>query len=158
MVEITFYNNISVKLSFSIVIFFFPLTFPHKQTKENNSFSISFLSFSFHPNILVENKNPLKFFSLNFFPLIFFPLPNTPLACQVSFWRYLFLENHHSTNKLVLRQVFGLFVIHQSDGQTKKARVSPIEGEEDEAGGALGSRPKRVTKRPSDWNDYKHDF
>ena len=85
MVGITFYNNISIKLSFSIVIFFFPLTFPDKQIKENNSSSISFLSFPFHPNILVENKNPLKFFSLNFFPLIFFSLPNTPLACQVSF-------------------------------------------------------------------------
>ena len=38
----------------------------------------------------------------------------------------------------------------EDDGQTKKVGVSPIEGEEDEARGAIGSRPKRVTKRPGE--------
>ena len=82
MVAVIFYNDIRVKLSFGIVIFFISFTFPYKQIRKKIFiFLFSFLSFSFYPNILVENKNPLIFFPLMFFPPIFFPLMFFPPIC-----------------------------------------------------------------------------
>ena len=45
-----------------------------------------------------------------------------------------------------------------NDGLTGRSGVSPIGGEEDETEVALDSRPKRNTKRPSNWSDYEHVF
>ena len=51
MVGVTFYNDIRVKLSLGIIIFFFPFTFPHKQTRENTYSSI------FFPLIFLSSKH-----------------------------------------------------------------------------------------------------